>query len=191
MACTADTGNFVMDQVAADSVGEIEGEGKMINAAREFLSFARADLSKFDVDAAGNDYIAKAKVRTDGRFFVLADDGEWMVIVPVMEDGEIDDLLAFHPSSPEKWYRRYDGPAFLGGDCLVAASVPPILHPHPLAWLQHGGDGIVVLNWSAARPVLRCHDKLIVLDPAYLTVVAERMMEPPRVPEIVCERTEA
>ncbi len=158
----------------------------MVDLHRELLATAEADLSGYGVtDWPG--HVRKAKVRRSDRFFEFDDDGEMEIILPVMEGGELDDLVCFHPSRPRDVGRRVDGPCMLGGDNIVAATIPIVVHPDPLSWLC--GDGVFVLNWTLARPILRALDTLVIFDDAFRKEVAEKLKMPPHMPRLTNEPT--
>ena len=68
-------------------------------------------------------------------------------------DGEILDLVAFHPDRPGRFRRRYGIVDFLGEEAVLRAGLerePLVLHPTPLAWLAAGGTGACVLDATAS-----------------------------------------
>lgn len=65
---------------------------------------------------------------------------------------EIGDLIAFDPRDPTRWWVRTGGAVVLAPEEVERAqhyAEPLTVHPHPLAWMQAGGTGVVVIDWSA------------------------------------------
>lgn len=64
----------------------------------------------------------------------------------------IDDLVAWTPSQPDRWYLRTGNGVMLNPDeperCRIHHE-PIELHETPLDWLRAAGRGAVVLDWSA------------------------------------------
>lgn len=88
-------------------------------------------------------------------------DGDRMCVLPVPPLAEIadpgwptqqlDDLVAFHPDRPDKWWTR-NGAAILGQEAVERAAAmdePLYLFPTPLDWLVAEGHGACVLDWTA------------------------------------------
>ncbi len=74
--------------------------------------------------------------------------------IGIIRAGSIVDLLAFHPAHPYRWALRRDDAEWLGAiepQYLDPAPVP--VWRSPLAWLQAGCRGLVVLSPVAADRV--------------------------------------
>jgi hypothetical protein len=94
----------------------------------------------------------KAQTSPDG-FYQPNDDGTDMVIVaegqpePPIWDG-IDDLIAFEPGDPGRWYRRRGHIQVLGGHNFRRDRVFPLtIHETPLSYLRAGARGICIIDW--------------------------------------------
>lgn len=136
---------------------------KMHAAARNY----RLDcLDKFGIKpnhaiAAGGLGVAKISLISNG-FFEFG--GELSaVILPVywgaipteealVPDWELEDILAFNPNEPEKWWMRTGGAPLLGAGALSDQLLGKPLHVYrtPLSWLKGGCDGVVLLDLNRA-----------------------------------------
>ncbi len=92
--------------------------------------------------------------------FEFHDDGDLGLIVP---EGEpevpgwawIDDLIAFMPDNPSRWWRRRGEVDLLGAANITPWRLSPlVIYETPLSWLQAGADGICVVDW-AIDPIAR------------------------------------
>ena len=112
----------------------------------------------------------------------------------ILAGGEIEDLIAFRPAEPSKWWSRKGVAQWLGsweiGRRLVTAPLdidPPALSsPHrtddplhvfntPLEWLRNGGDGCVGLVPEAFADLLNVQVPLTYEDEAHQSRVESRM----------------
>ena len=78
----------------------------------------------------------------------------WMYERTLYEEAleTIGDLVAWHPAEPDKWYMRRGVAAVLNPEAIERAvhfGEPLPLWETPLAWLQNGMAGCVVLDWQA------------------------------------------
>ena len=119
------------------------------------LRIARANqqaveiLARHDVtDPNARQLCGLARIVKMGRFFEFHPDGEYHVIVPVIDVDELVDLLAFDPDEPGKWWCRIGGERLLDGDALGDQHLGKPLHIYrtPLSWLKGRCDGIVIFN---------------------------------------------
>ena len=103
-------------------------------------------------DPAARAICGRARIVRMGRFFEFHPDGEWAVIVPVIDVDELVDLIAFDPSKPEKWWYRVGGEHLLDGDALGDQLLGKPLHifKTPLSWLIGGCGGVVVFDIERA-----------------------------------------
>jgi hypothetical protein len=76
----------------------------------------------------------------------------------------IEDLVAWHPNTPERWALRWGVAEMLGeaGD----PEEPLRVHRTPYGWLKAGGEGVCVLRPSGYG-ALRLVDRLIAEDSAH------------------------
>ncbi len=98
--------------------------------------------------------IGVAKVQTSpSGFYEPNDDGENVVIVGEgLRAGPtwatLDDLIAFRPQDPGRWWRRRGEVQVLGSSNIRPEPVfPLILHDTPLSWLQARARGVCVIDW--------------------------------------------
>ena len=93
-------------------------------------------------------------VRVGGRFFEFHPNGEWAVIVPVIDCHErsIVDLLAFSSDEPNKWLFRIGSEHLLDGDALGDQLLGRPLHIFrtPLSWLKGRCAGVVIFDIERA-----------------------------------------
>ncbi|MCB4861126.1 hypothetical protein K7W03_16160 [Sphingobium sp. PNB] len=84
-------------------------------------------------------------------YFYQPVDGPTHVVMPVMDQGEMIDLIAWRSSNPARWFWRTGLGWALGTDWLLPRwdNGPVKLYATPLEWLAGAGEGICVLDWSA------------------------------------------
>ena len=103
--------------------------------------------------------VGVARIEIDGQYYQPVPEGHPAIIIPVSYDyapGCLDplDLIAFTPARPDRWYHRTGWGDVLGEDAIERAWLleqPLTMHATPLDWLQAGGHGTCILDWSAAR----------------------------------------
>lgn len=84
--------------------------------------------------------------------FAPSPDGRRSMVVPVYENGQLLDLVAFSTSTPDDWLLRTGAGLALG---LIDGFEPHTwgasvhLHKTPMDWLRAGGDGLCIVDWSA------------------------------------------
>ena len=97
----------------------------------------------------------KAKIRTGAPYYEPDPTGIETLVVPVFDDGETIDLLAFALGKPAQWWLRRGAYWALGGDALDRLWLGDRLRIYrsPLSWLRAGAPdtGMVVLDWATAR----------------------------------------
>lgn len=102
-----------------------------------------------DAGLVGVDY-----VRLEGDNYEPEDEGGVGAFInPVYEHGALVDLCAWLPGRPSRFALRRGVGCGLGDASMSKADwneEPLKIHPHPLAWLQAGCDGAVVLDWQGA-----------------------------------------
>jgi hypothetical protein len=113
-------------------------------------SFGIPEAAIFDLPLM----IGVAKVQTfDSGFYEPNDDGEHVVIIaegqragPVWDT--LDDLIAFRPQDPGRWWRRLGAVQVLGSGNIRTEPVFPLtLHDTPLSWLRARARGVCVIDW--------------------------------------------
>lgn len=100
---------------------------------------------------------ARIQVSEDG-YFEPRDDGLPAVVVPCGVQAfkcvgweDINDLVAFSPKAPGRWYRRSGVARFCGEDRIAHAvhrGMILAVYETPLSWLQHGVDGVCIVDWD-------------------------------------------
>ena len=113
-------------------------------------SFGIPEAAIFDLPLM----VGVAKVQTfPSGFYELNDVGASAVIVaagrpapPIWDT--LDDLIAFRPQDPGRWWRRRGEVQVLGSGNIRPEPVFPLtLHDTPLSWLQSGASGVCVIDW--------------------------------------------
>lgn len=88
--------------------------------------------------------------RGSGETFDFDEGGDWQVILPELQGGEIVDLVAFPLLAPHLMASLRGSAAILGEEELVRLREAEELVPvweHPLSWLKSGCTGAVVVNF--------------------------------------------
>lgn len=138
-------------------------------------------------------YVAVGRVRPDGNNYVPDDDGPILAgVVAVIPHDELIDLIAIDLHRPERWRRRTGLADLLGESNLCGLSFtgePITVHRGPAEWLNAGGDGVAVLEWTASVVGLLSSIRggLIVADVQHGTEVRRRLTEAtkPELPPIL------
>ena len=107
--------------------------------------------------------IGVAKVQTfPSGFYEPSEDGDPAVIIaegwpePPIWD-VIEDLIAFKPQEPGRWWRRRGEVQLLGTYNIRPEPVFPLtIHETPLSWLQAGAHGVCIVDWSIDPERLLC-----------------------------------
>ncbi|NMM45955.1 hypothetical protein HH303_15765 [Rhodospirillaceae bacterium KN72] len=152
----------------------------------------------------GPQLCAVGNVRPDGKRFAIDHDGGLPALVVAawdrpcpLDDGlpgwaeSLDDLVAFSPDRPEKWWTMAGG-NILGGFWLERASYldePALIHDRPIDWLRAGGFGSVVLDWDAP-PILTLSTLRRIVSRSERTAarIARALTRPVSIPEIRVNR---
>lgn len=87
-----------------------------------------------------------------GKFYEPHPDGEYAIILPVIDVDELVELVAFDPRTPEKWFQRLGGEQLLGGDALAnqLLNKPLRIFRTPLSWMKGRCDGVVLFDIDRA-----------------------------------------
>lgn len=127
-------------------------------------------------------------IDVDDGLYAPSDEGTPHLIIPVFEDGELVDLVAFSSDQPLAWLLRLGCGWSLGLlDGLERHSWEDEvrLWASPLDWLRADCDGLCVLDWSAPEvvelarlPGIRCQDQTLAKQ------LREALSRPYRLPEI-------
>ena len=98
--------------------------------------------------------VGVAKVQTfPSGFYEPNGDGVDAVVVAVGRRLDLiwdtlDDLIAFNPAEPGRWWRRLGDVQVLGSENIAPEPVFPLrLYDTPLSWLQAGARGVCVIDW--------------------------------------------
>lgn len=115
-------------------------------------------LLPYGVAPEVSNHCGATRVRKVGPFYEPDPQGAWAVIVPVVDFGELVDLLAFHPREPARWRLRRGALGMLGADALTDQLLgePLFVFRNVLSWLQASTAGVVILNWTQAFAYLAC-----------------------------------
>lgn len=109
-------------------------------------------------------------------------------VFPVIQDGDLVDLVAFRTTDPGTWKLRTGHGWALGlargvGHWLWSERVH--LFDTPLDWLRGRGDGICVLDWNAPEVVdLDVLPEVVCSSPAVARVFERALTRPTRLPKI-------
>lgn len=126
----------------------------------------------------------------NGRGLYVPDvDGELHLVLPVYEDGELVDLVAFRSDAPEKWMLRTGNGWALGledGWGMLHNGEPLPLSATPLDWLRGGAEGLCVLDWEAPELAVELADFATVhcSDAIVAGLLNKALTKPPRLPNI-------
>ena len=132
--------------------------------------------------------VERIDVDDAGRWWP-AEDGKAAMVVPVIERGELIDIVAFRSSRPERWWWRVGCGSLLGADLLndVWPIGPLRVVSTPLQWLCEGGRAVCVLDWSCPDYELspmRDRDELACDNSMLAARLRRRLAQPRRVPRI-------
>lgn len=168
----------------------------------ELLTFRRdpripAVLDRFGVvDIDVQHHVGFGNVDFDGQHFQPHPDGRYAVIVPLVDFGELIDLIAFDPRDPTKWWFRLGGEPLLGASALAEQLISQRLHVYrtPLSWLQHGCDGVVPLDFNrAAIGLITAQNGIVAEDDAHVSELHRALTNAAqwRLPDIYLQKREA
>lgn len=129
--------------------------------------------------------IAEAETEASGRY--QPSGGPVHVVMPVVDGGEMVDLVAWRTTRPDRWWLRTGNGWALNPDDLRElyrwGGPPPMLHSTPLDWLRAGATGSVVLDWAAPEVGrLRWHDRIDCDDGRVAKALREAMTRAVRMP---------
>jgi hypothetical protein len=120
-------------------------------------------------------------------------EGKPAVVVPVIEWGELIDIVAFRSSQPARWWWRVGCGSILGADVMERSVWPGdklLVVGTPLAWIAAEGQACCILDWGLPDcevAPLRDQNELV-CDTAILAArLRRRLSQPRRVPPITVE----
>lgn len=126
--------------------------------------------------------ICAAEVQGDGTY--QPGEGNPHVIMPVLEDGELVDLIAWRTSTPGDWHLRTGNGWALGAE-WVASHEDIDVFGSPLGWMIGRGEGICPLDWSAPElDRFRSVETLRAEDAETAQLLAAVLRKPVRIPTI-------
>ncbi|MCZ6666652.1 MAG: hypothetical protein O7B81_15240, partial [Gammaproteobacteria bacterium] len=140
-------------------------------------------------------WIGVDRVRADGDGQYVPDpDGPILAgIVAVMPDDIIIDLVAIDLRRPGRWRRRLGVGDLLGEANTIGLNFTGeslLVHPGPAEWLNAGGDGVAVLEWtpSVCGLLRTITGGLDVADnPDFAELLEAKLTEPERRPTILLQ----
>lgn len=145
-------------------------------------SLKSVGLASFEVEGFGI-----ARVLADEEFYEPHEDGDPVIIVPAVEQGEIVDLVAcaFH----SRQMRTRCGIARLLGldhvfNQTFFADEQVEVFADAIAWLKGGRKGVVVIDWQVGHWPLRDLPALRCADPATATRLRDAFVRPAPYPPI-------
>lgn len=134
--------------MAADIHG---AKSMMCSHFRTLAEPARAEVFRrigLSLDCA--DQIGLALIRPHGEYFEFDDQGAVAgVVIPVTDDGNIVDLVAFDANDPTKIWSLTGETELLGEDSLTSLFGCMLrIHRTALEWLLADHDGTVIVRWT-------------------------------------------
>lgn len=115
-------------------------------------------------------------------------DGPAMIVLPIMEGGDLVDLVAWRTTHPCRWGLRTGVGWALGADNLCAFgqwSDSVTLHDSPLEWLRAGCEGGCVVDWNAPEVEKLAGWAKIETSRRVASVLRPRLARPRPIPEII------
>ena len=165
---------------------------ELLSAVGSAMSQRHVDrLLELGVPPAAVDMCGTARIQPDGELYQPDDDGLEVVILPVFDDSQTIDLLAFNLTTPARWWTRTGAHWALGADALdrVWHDEPLVVCRSPLCWLRAGcpPHGLCVLDWTVARRELADHH-VAAEDLHHGRELRRRLSVPARHPRILIPR---
>ena len=130
--------------------------GQTADGASEFVLAALRNNFKYmrphpEIQPSAPKWYA-AGIAIDGDRFRHNPDGEPAHLCIARDRyGLPDDLVAWLPDKPERWFVHEGTCPVLGARNLAIAAAwgdSIAIHPTPCAWITSGGEGFVVLDWD-------------------------------------------
>lgn len=117
-------------------------------------------------------------------------EGTSAIVLPVVEHGEVIDIVAFRSSQPARWWWRAGCASMLGQDLLDRSVWPGdklLVVGTPLAWIAAAGQACCILDWGLPDyeiAPLRDRNELVCDTPLLAGRLRKRLAQPRRVPPI-------
>jgi hypothetical protein len=147
---------------------------RMLGVSPSFIADLGAEFFPFG--------IAELEPNRDGTYDPGA--GRPHVIMPVIEDGDLIDLVAWRTATPDDWRLRL-GHGWAIGCEHMQAGAPVHVCSSPLDWLRQHGRGLCPLNWEAPELASLVEAETVtVTDPFSARLVARVLRRPVHVPQI-------
>ena len=138
------------------AVDLLRARADLIAHARPSVSYCRTlglDWGTIEAAAGG---VYMALIRTSGDFFAFDPQGDEAAVIEVRaaDAWTVQDLVAWYPTAPERWFVAVgDAPALGMAHALNPATyfgrMPLQLHQCPAEWLQTSCHGAVLLDTTA------------------------------------------
>lgn len=181
----------------------IHTEFSAMNAAQAVNTLVKMGVKAWDIyDHCGG--AAVARVTADGIYFIPDDHGHPMIVQPVYDgviqsldfdlyDDEPTDMIAWHPSTPSKWYFRQGAAVCILGRGHIACFklsqdagelAPLPVYQTPLEWLRNAGNGVCCLNRRSIRELLGLK-RIITTSDDFAAMLNRELLKPsPLIPQI-------
>jgi hypothetical protein len=149
-----------------------------LNHLDRLYSLGVSRTALFDIEYGLAGHFGVSQIEINGDLYAPGGVGNLSMILPTNREGnDIDDLVAFYPSEPEKFWLRLGAARFLNHNAVdraVACGEPLFIHETPFDWLRAGWQACVILDWdSDLRGVLP--DKVLVWDHAFADRLQAKM----------------
>lgn len=135
--------------------------------------------------------VVRAREDVDGLF--SPGDGDPHLLLPVFEDGELVDLVAFQSDDPTCWLLRNGTGWALGLEWGLGRHCwgdPVTIALTPLEWLRGGAEGLCILDWDAPEiHYLADIPRLVCATAELASCLRTALTKPVRFPNISIEET--
>lgn len=131
----------------------LQARSDFVAMARPSIAYVRQHRLDWSIMEATCGGVFLAPIRPDRHWFDFDPDGVEAVVIEARgaDSVEVVDLVAWLPANPGRWWTVL-GAATVLGEAFAASptsgfgGAPLRLHRTPLAWLQAGCDGAVILD---------------------------------------------
>lgn len=145
-------------------------------------------------DLTARGLIGVARVSISGDLFDYDEAGKVHIVLPVSDDGELVDLVAFDPINPDDWALKTGNGTALGEsriiDALDKQGWPDAkaleLFPTPLEWLRADCRGACIVDGfkPATASRLRRLTHIVCSTDKFMRALRLQLSRPPRIPEM-------